>query len=476
MPETPPRTPKSPRTPPIFKPDPPPAPTGLEDPMSALPGRAFFYDDNSPPELVAQLAAMAAQFGVELKRRRPRAEKDEVSLSEALDTHVGLMSNALSEIGAVYNPATGMFKWERHEHTPDTMAVRIYGGMQAKAGLTKDSAKTAMATFVIRERVRQLEAARAQVLPYDPAVGDVELRRFVALMKDIPAPEDVSHLDVAAVQALIWQVKRKFAGHLKVEYPLMVVFSGGGGFGKSWTLEKLFAPVAQWTAGSMRLENLMNQFNMTVFNQYYVVPFEDMSPLTRNTREIMDTFKSIMTETHIAYRPPHERETHKLENHAACYGTTNFDVAECLPDYTGARRWWEIRSPNRKFSEVDAARLRTIDFARLWLSVDGSTSESPLRAHQEELTDVQNDEFKATTPLEDYFNDRVESDLDAPAMTQVELYDDVRQWFAEQGCKPPARIAVYKYVKSHGKAHGIRATKSQNIPEYHYLRLKPIAG
>ncbi len=181
---------------------------------------------------------------------------------------------------------------------------------------------------------------------------------------------------------------------------------------------------------------------------------------------------TVMTEAHVAYRPPHKREIHKLANHAACYGTTNFAVSEVLPDYTGARRWWEIRSPNRKRGSVENARLAAIDFERLWRSVDGGTSVSPLREHQSALTDVQNSEFKATVPLEDFFRE-----MTAPApdsrLSQDELYSAVRAWFAEQGMRVPTKVALFRFARDHGSVFGVRVTNTDNRPAFHDIKLVP---
>src|SRR6478609_201614 len=141
--------------------------------------RVLYYNHDTPPEMLQGLLALAAENGLELKRRRPPREddKEEPSPDEVLAHHLKLVKDVLTDIGAEYDPATGMFVWNRQEYTPDSMATRSYAALAKKGALTSNAAKCAMEAFVAEERQRRIEAARGRVLAHDPSVGDEHVRR-----------------------------------------------------------------------------------------------------------------------------------------------------------------------------------------------------------------------------------------------------------------------------------------------------------
>lgn len=432
--------------------------------------RVLYYNHDTPPELVNGLLQLALENGLELKRRRPPKdeEAEEPTPDEVLAEQLAQVKGVMNDIGAEYQPATGTFLWGKQEYTPDSMAIRAYSALSVKNGLTKDAAKCAMETFIAEERQRLIEAARGAVLAHDPSVGDNEIRKFVALMRGIE-PSQVNGLDVAALQSLIWQVKRKFAGHTLVEHPLMVVFSGGQGFGKSWTLARLFEPVGIWRAGGVRLNEFNNKFNMTVFNQYFVVPFEEMSPSGNYDIEML---KNTITEDYISYRVPHKQVTLKLLNNATCYGTTNHRAADCLKDPTGARRWWEIQCPARPWNDDDAAKLAQVDFKAIWLSVDGRSEANPRRPVLEEMRAVQLADLRPPSYLEQFFQEEIEVDEDAPGLSQAEVYAALAEWFRIQGLRQPTKHSVYRWVLEKGASMNIAVKNHSGYPIYQGFRLR----
>ncbi len=76
-----------------------------------------YYDPDLPAEMTRHLMQDAMRFNIELKKRRVKTPREEVTIGDNLTSHLDVMSAGLAEIGAEYNPATGMFTPWRREFT-----------------------------------------------------------------------------------------------------------------------------------------------------------------------------------------------------------------------------------------------------------------------------------------------------------------------------------------------------------------------
>lgn len=364
------------------------------------------------------------------ERRQALAMHDPTSV---LETHLDCLEETIERLDAKYNPISMKFAIEDIEADPGQMVARVVAS--AMPGTPQKDASAmgvAMDTYIQRKWAQKVADARRIVAPYDESAGIAEIKKFCAYVRGFEEDHQASDTDVAAMMSHFWQIKRKLGRHYQNNYPVMVIFTGGQEFGKSKLLERLHANIADMKSGAMQLKSFNNEFNAVVYNQYYVVPFEEMNSKTHYDVEV---FKTLVTEGNYNYRPPHMKRYAKLDNLATLIGTSNHPVAESIPDTTGARRWWEIPVVSRAFNEArDLPRLQRINFEAMWLAVDGESDRNPRIPHLDAMRIAQV-AMKQQSDKEQFLAECVEMWVEgksagpAPAeVTGVEMWDAFVQW------------------------------------------------
>ena len=303
--------------------------------------------------------------------------------------------------------------------------------------------------YINKEFAAIRERANVFLEKVDKVKGELALRKFIGFLRDIPE-EKVDDLDLAAIKSMLWQVKRKARGHYFNNWPLMVIFTGGQGYAKTSALKALFMPINTLVCGSKSLSDFNNSFNTIDFSRYLVVPFDDMSTHVKYDVALL---KRLVSENDYQHRNPAAKLPQKLDNISTLYGTANQSVAATIPDDTGARRWWEIDSPNRQATDTDIERLKTIPFEDCWLSVDGADEENPRTPFRAAMQVRQHAEMRHVSSLEEAVNSLLTFDAsieEADSAQLDEIYIFIREWYHTQDQRVPMKNALIRLLRRHG--------------------------
>lgn len=344
---------------------------------------------------------------------------DEVLTREAV---IDGVEAALKRADYAFDIEAGMYKhngglWDR-EHV--VKALRVYKSREFVASKLMIEVALAEYEHAVRKHEKQLLVGRINY--YDANIGDVAAREVLAFLQRC-APAEVSHLDAHALMSMIWQIKRKFNGHYGLQNPLMLFFTGGQESGKTAILSRILEPVKPWVGGNTTFKVFRDRGSKGSFGNYYILPFNDAGERDLRSSD-MDELKSLITETDFAFRAPYGKQEVKVPNIATCFSTSNWDVSSLIADDTGARRWWEIKTPNVTWEAgTDDARARALPIERLWRSVNGHSAQNPRTPYISEYRLVQNQLLKHESLLEECLGSGfTRTGKEGDALTQDEAF------------------------------------------------------
>ncbi len=232
-----------------------------------------------------------------------------------------------------------------------------------------------------------------------------------------------NELDVAVVRHFIWQVKRKLFG-LPVEHHMMVVLVGQSGGGKSVAVHKLIEPLTEVV--SLRDMTIFNdQFARRAFARNFIIFFDELG---RCEDTDVNALKNIITAPRVDWRGMGSETTHSASQNSSFIGCSNVPVRERIKDPTSTRRFWELRCQ----SQLDWAKVNSIDYLALWRSVDES-GPSPLTSVLGEVRSTQESTLKHVDLIEYWLETCCEPcpfTADSPATE--DLYSNFAEWCRAQ--------------------------------------------
>jgi len=170
--------------------------------------------------------------------------------------------------------------------------------------------------------------------------------------------------DVAVVAHFIWQVKRKLHG-MPVERHMMPIFVGAQDGGKSTAVRKLIEPIrlAGLLENCSDLRLVEDDRHVARFATKLIVFCDEM---TKASKTDVAALKGFITKDDASWRLMRSTQTSTVVNLATFIGTANPDVIDLINDPTGMRRFYEMRCK----AVLDWQTINTIDYLRLWRSVD----------------------------------------------------------------------------------------------------------
>lgn len=295
---------------------------------------------------------------------------------------ISFVDTWLQRNGVTFNPDTMRFERDKMEIRTDVLVDRIFVDSPRYG---RDKITSAIRVKIDDQWTKAWNSLRARlkhVATLESALGEPspDAKRF---LKAITGSEEP--LDIAVVLHFIWQVKRKLHG-LEVTNHLMPIFcrmhQQGG---KSTVVRKLLAPLGQHlVATGLNLSALNDDRNNFRFTENLVLMFDEMSGADRAD---IESLKRMITASRVDWRMMRTNSQTGGTNIATLIGTANKAVVELLYDDTGMKRFHEIIC----LETLDHETINTIDYLRLWTSVD-ENQESPLvpflpelRARQEEM-------------------------------------------------------------------------------------------
>jgi hypothetical protein len=204
-------------------------------------------------------------------------------------------------------------------------------------------------------------------------LAEPEWDRFVTAITDIKQAEAKTMM-----KHFIWQVKRKMR-RLPVKYHTMLILYGPQESGKSTVVrEKLCQPIKEFFA-STNFKAITNEKSFDIWDNY-VLFFDEMG---HSTTSNLEDIKRKVTEDKFTARILGTNSDTVITNRSTFIGTSNKDIATMIFDDTGMRRFYQIDC----LAKIDWAVTESINYARLWKSVD-ETKESPLLDDADLLMDI----------------------------------------------------------------------------------------
>lgn len=253
----------------------------------------------------------------------------------------------------------------------------------------KDGLDDALMEWIEERRAFHLNDVRSRLSGYSKA-GEDELRKLITAMCGADSKRHELYHDV--IRHSIWQIKRKLF-HLPVEHHLMAIFYGPQGSGKTTAVNKLLEPLSDLVSRPNGFECVRDDRSARIFIDHPVIFFDEMAQAERADVNIL---KNYISSPLIEYRPMGTNARDRGRNMATLVGASNRRVAEIVMDDTGARRFFEIAT----LARCDWATINAINFDLIWKAADEASNESPIRRHLEEVTKIQNTEFRNKGPVE----------------------------------------------------------------------------
>lgn len=238
------------------------------------------------------------------------------------------------------------------------------------------------------------------------------------------ATGQVSHLDVAVVRHLVWQVKRKLSG-LPVEHHMMPILYGRTGGGKSVAVHKLLEPVRDVTL-CRDMGVFGDAFGRRQFARSYVMFFDELS---KASAVDVNALKNIISAPTVEWRVMRSEGVASSPQNSTFIGCSNDPVSERINDPTSARRFWQINCAEK----LDWEAINAIDYLALWKSVD-ERSPCMLVPYLSEIQAIQHRELRAKDIIEQWLELACEpAPFDTASPTTNELFEQFMAWCRWQG-------------------------------------------
>jgi hypothetical protein len=223
------------------------------------------------------------------------------------------------------------------------------------------------------------KAVLQKKIKYDPEVDPAKsnLARFVRAVRCPKAPQSTLDLDIAVMEHMIWQVKKRFFGEF-VDNVLCCFLYGAQNTGKTTSLRKLFKPIERYTY-EQDITSASDGRWMKFAQSNYVLNVEELMGMSKSDVEAL---KSFVTRRISQQRQLGGHTMIETQQNLSIFGSTNRCISSIIFDDTGMRRWYQIESVQTKGQKLRFSCLDAIDYLALWQSVDESKNESPVYSNQ----------------------------------------------------------------------------------------------
>lgn len=229
----------------------------------------------------------------------------------------------------------------------------------------------------------------------------------ILIRKD--ASEDLRKMCEVTLKQFIFMVKRgaltAITGRThNTIYPVIpLIDNAKNGTGKTSFIEQFLSPLEE-SKCAVTMNELTDERYYFKFGKYLAGYSDEISKMNKSD---LETFKTIVTESNIEYRPLYKNSRVKLNKTISFIGTTN-DWKTIKRDTTGGRRWFVIPGSDM----IDLKALKNIDMNKIWRSVDENSIE-PLHLEGEEFmkkyNEYQTKNFKQDTHFEMFIKDCIEN-------------------------------------------------------------------
>lgn len=275
-----------------------------------------------------------------------------------------------------------------------------------------------------------------------------------------------SELDLQVLSHWAWQIKRKALNLPVYEHIAVVLYSEVQGVGKSTAIQKLIAPLADYTI-DLNFAQLTDERYCSAAASSLVVRIEELAGWS--TKAQLESLKNFITAPALSFRKLHGHECPVVTNYASIIGSTNKHLNTIITD-----------TQNRRFHQIDIQSINhelinSIDYNALFAGIDERKEKGYL--HGEVLAQLRKSQQRLATqsPIDQF----LESINLAPAkngkskLVQVDvIYRAYRSSTVEAGfSKPLTSIALGRELSNRGfpdaivKTIGKRSVKCRAVAE-----------
>lgn len=253
---------------------------------------------------------------------------------------------------------------------------------------------------------------------------------------------------VGVMAHFIWGIKRRLLG-VDVVFHIMPILLGKQGAGKSYSVERLLAPIRNLTL-EINLSDVVDPRFHLAFSKNFAIIINEMAGANKTD---VEKLKNLITAKNNDVRKLHTNTVTKVKQNASLIGTTNKPVAEIIYDPSGARRFYEIRT----LDLMDWKSVTSIDYIQLWQGINETRERGYYEEHSSQITKDQ----ESLVGLEELqvFLDLYKVKPGTRELAAGILYDTYKTWCESNGVKNPfnsvwfgRRLAGKGFKKPHQKS------------------------
>lgn len=301
----------------------------------------------------------------------------------------------------------------------------------------------------------KLDLLRAKVV-YDETSAREGRSSLLAWMQGtlFRAPTD---LEVAVMLHFIWQIKRKLFGK-PASYHMMPVFVSAQGTGKTTSILRLIAPLAE-VSSNTTLEQFTDQRSWATLDKTYIKVVDEMA---RAEKTDMATLKmALSAEGILEYRPMRSNDMEQVIQNNTFIGTSNEDISMLIKDYTGARRFFQMFGCMNPVHTLDPQDIQkwwgmttSMNALAIWKSVDENLGAIPeFKEHYTQISMIQKEELQTKSSFEEFmempgFGYSWATEVTGKKFTARDIYASYVTFCEQHGLEPRySAISICKLLK-----------------------------
>lgn len=207
----------------------------------------------------------------------------------------------------------------------------------------------------------------------------------------------------------MWCVKRRALG-LPIIYPMMIVFSGGQGVGKSTLINRLVEVFKDFVLNNCKLSNIVEERSAAIDSLKLIWIFDEM-PYADKTA--IEPIKQWVTMDTIKYRPMGTNSSIEVVKRSMGIGSQNKPLGDTIQDSTGNRRFadFPVKQEKNKYIDIfNPDHKYYEDFQEqgdAWVSIWQDIDESLPRGYvdlavDKDIMKIMNNNYKSTIEYKFY--------------------------------------------------------------------------
>lgn len=366
---------------------------------------------------------------------------------ESLKTARQFVESQLEESGFIILPNGQISRNGKNIEVDEAIDFITLNFSDIVADLSKDERKNFRQ--IPREYIRMALTEKIQSVAFEALenlkvqlsfedTGHSEIEKF-----QLALTGSKDELALACIKQFVWQVRRKLFGK-SVTNHLMVVLFGQQGSGKSRALEKLLNPIWSLVLPTIICDIVDERFQPQL-SKHFVAFIDEMAG---SSRADIEKLKRIITAESVKVRKLGTNTGIHVAQNCTLLGASNKELVQIIKDTTGMRRFFELKT----LPKIDWDTINSIDYIKLWKSIDEENNHGFLDGVKQELAIHQSDLVSKDSVDEfvNEFNILPETDNDT-AISTNELFSYYKKWAIQSSIKYPLDKATFgKIFKSKG--------------------------